>query len=403
MTRKVRGPVVDLDRPHAVVAGLDSMQGLQTARILAARGIPVIGTSEQRKHPAARSRSCQRVVIAETDDQLISELERLGSSLTRKAVLFPCKDGIVRAVSKSRDRLSSAYEIVLPPHDIVEMLMDKDRFAAYAEAHGYSIPLTRKVSNRAEFEESVRDLRYPCVIKPAYRSPTWAANTVEKAFLAGDEAQLRSVYDRCSAWSERLIIQQWVRGDESDLFSCNVYYTRRGEPAVTFVARKLRQWPVDTGQSSLGEECRNDAVLDVTLDLFGRIGYSGLGYLEVKIDPTDDELYIIEPNVGRPTGRSAIAEAGGVELLYTMYCDAVGLPLPEARRQIYRGVKWIHIRRDLQSAVVKWRRGDLTIGGWWASIRGPKTFAVFSLRDPLPFWLDIWDTILLVVRGRRFS
>ena len=40
-----------------------------------------------------------------------------------------------------------------------------------------------------------------------------------------------------------------------------------------------------------------------------------LGYVEAKRDVRTGRHYLIEPNIGRPTGRSAIAEAGGVELL----------------------------------------------------------------------------------------
>jgi D-aspartate ligase len=56
-------------------------------------------------------------------------------------------------------------------------------------------------------------------------------------------------------------------------------------------------------------------------------------------------------DIGRPTGRSTIAEAGGVELRYTMYCDALGWSLPENRVRTYKGVKWIYVREDLQSAL----------------------------------------------------
>ncbi len=403
MIKRWRRTKVDTGRPFAVIAGIDSMQGLQTARILAARGIPVIATTKQKRHHATRSNACLRVLVAETDDQLISELEQLGASLTDKAVLFPCNDGNVRAISKARHKLSASYEIVLPPHDVLEMLMDKDTLYEYAEENGYPIPVTRTVASRSDFERAIAEMRYPCVIKPPFRSNAWTSHTVEKAFLARDEAEARRVYERCSGWSDQLIVQQWVQGAESNLYSCNVYYTRSGEPAATFVARKLRQWPVDTGQSSLGEECRDDRVRDVTLDLFGRLGYAGLGYLEVKRDSSDGEIYIIEPNIGRPTGRSAIAEGGGVELLYTMYCDALGLPLPQSRQQTYGGVKWIHLRRDLQASFVKWRRGDLTVRDWWTSVRGPKVYAVFSLRDPLPFLYDILDTIRIAIRGRDLS
>jgi predicted ATP-grasp superfamily ATP-dependent carboligase len=97
----------------------------------------------------------------------------------------------------------------------------------------------------------------------------------------------------------------------------------------------------------------------------------------------------VEPNIGRPTGRSAIAEAGGVELVYTAYCDLAGLPLPENRTQMYRGAKWISFRRDFQSAWFYWRRGDLTLRDWARSWRGKKVDAIFSWRDPAPFLYDM--------------
>jgi hypothetical protein len=99
---------------------------------------------------------------------------------------------------------------------------------------------------------------------------------------------------------------------------------------------------------------------------------------------------IIEPNVGRPTGRSAIAEAGGVELLHTAYCDIAGLPLPEAREQRYVGAKWIDLRRDVQAAMVARRQGALSLAEWARWMRGgPKAHAIWSARDPKPFLVDL--------------
>ena len=117
----------------------------------------------------------------------------------------------------------------------------------------------------------------------------------------------------------------------------------------------------------------------------------------MKRDSLTDEYFIVEPNIGRPTGRSAIAEAGGVELLYTMYCDAVGLPLPANRTQSYKGVKWIHIRFDMQAAIYAWWYGDLTFLEWWRSIRGPKGYALLSWRDPMPFLSSLIELTRLLL------
>jgi D-aspartate ligase len=109
----------------------------------------------------------------------------------------------------------------------------------------------------------------------------------------------------------------------------------------------------------------------------------------MKRDHRTGRHYIIEPNIGRPTGRSAIAERAGVDLLYTQYCDVTGRPLSENREQRYVGATWVDLRRDVLSAAYHRRRGELSVAEWVRSLRGPKAHAVLSLSDPLPFVLEI--------------
>jgi D-aspartate ligase len=403
-----RKPMRPTDRsPHAIVVGLDSFTGLQTARILHRRSIPVIGVASDPGHFCCRTRVCERVVVAGTNAiNLIRTLEDLAAQLPGKAVLVPCADESVSLISQHRQRLEKYYYVQLPDPEIVEMLMDKIGFYTYAQGAGLSIPLTFLLHNRSEAERAARKLTYPCVLKPSKKSRTWQQNTNIKAFKIASAEELLATYERCADWAEVLIVQQWIEGTDANLYSCNCYFGSDGDPLVTFIARKLRQWPPETGTSCLGEEVRNDIVLQESIRLFRGVNYRGLGYVEMKRDQRTGLHYIIEPNIGRPTGRSAIAEAGGVELLYTMYCDAVGWPLPANREQKYTGAKWIYWRKDIQSALYYWRRGDLTLREWWQSWRGRKFSAVFSWSDPVPFLLDLFGTIRLLIgtgesQGRR--
>ncbi|MGH2427398.1 MAG: carboxylate--amine ligase [Candidatus Limnocylindria bacterium] len=386
-------------RPAAVVVGLDCITGLQTARILARRKVPVVGIAARRDHFCARTRACEEIIAAETSGEgLLRALERLGPRLGERAVLFPCTDLSVLTISRGRERLSDWYHVLLPDAEVVEVLMDKVRFVAYAQQQGLPIPATFVLRGRQDAEAAAAEMRYPGVMKPALKTPAWQAATKAKAFKVHDAAEMLSVYDRCSAWTDVLLAQQWIAGGEEQLYSCNCYFDARSEPIVTFVARKIRQWPPETGTSCLGEEVRNDVVLRETIRLFRACHYRGLGYVEMKRDARTGEHFIVEPNVGRPTGRSAIAEAGGVELLYAAYCDATGRPLPDRLKQRYGTVKWIYLRHDLQAALHHWRRGELSLRGWWRSIRGRKVDAVFSWADPVPFIADCWNAARLVLR-----
>ena len=375
---------------HAVVVDLQSMAGLQAARILAQRDIPVIGVGNSPDDAFCRTRVCERVLFTNTtSEDLIDTLETLGSELSERAVLILCADEAVTLVSRHRARLEAYFHIALPDHDTVETLMEKESFFRFAQEHGLAIPPTYILESRADAEEAARELSFPCVLKPSARYAAWTRNVGHKAFRVESPDNLLSLYDRVASFAPKLIAQEWVEGGEGNLFSCNAYFDATSQPLATFVARKIRQWPVETGVSALGEEVRNDEVLAETIRVFQAADFHGLAYLEMKRDDRTGRMYIIEPNVGRATGRSAIAEAGGVELLQAMYCDVLGLPLPADLEQRYTGVKWIHLRWEFQAACVQWWNGTLSLRQWWRDRRGPKAYAVFSWSDPLPFWLAL--------------
>ena len=381
---------LDNQQPYAIVIGLDGMNGLQAARVLARRQVPVIAIAKDPRHHISRTRVCEKILFANTEnEEFLETLEMLGPKLKQKAVLFPCNDMNVAIVSRHRKRLEPWYHTVLPSHDVVEMLMNKVSFYAYAERQGVPTPRTFTIENRADAEQAGQELIFPCMFKPQARSSEWDEHSPFKAYKVGSAEELLALYDRYHQWAEVLIAQQWIEGPDANLYSCNCYFDSNSQPVATFVARKIRQWPPRTGKSCLGVECRNDVVLNAAIHLFKGVNYRGLGYLEMKRDERSGEFYVVEPNIGRPTGRGTIAEAGGVELLYTMYCDALGWPLPANLEQQYTGIKWIYLRRDFQSALYYWRRGELSLKEWYRSVRGRKAYALFSWTDPGPFLADL--------------
>lgn len=393
---------LDEARAAAIVVGLDCITGLQTARILARRGVPVIGVATDATHFATRTRAARAVMEAPTaQPELIDALVALGPSLRRRAVIYPCTDASVLNVARHRERLAPWYHVVLPETALLTSLMDKVQFLAVAERCGIRVPATRVLRSRADAERAACELPFPCIFKPDLKTPLWIANSAKKVHRAATGDELLRLYDTYGRFAREFIVQQWIDGGDDTLFSCYVYYDRLSRPVCSFVARKVRQWPPHTGTSSLGEEVRNDVVREMALRLFGSVAYRGLGYIEVKRDPRTGEHFAIEANPGRPTGRSAIVEAGGVELLHTMYCETLGLPLPAALEQRYVGAKWIYFRQDIRSAFYYWRRGELSLREFAASWRGRKVDAVFAWGDPVPFVADFTRLAVPLMRRIR--
>jgi predicted ATP-grasp superfamily ATP-dependent carboligase len=391
-------------RAPAVIIGLDCLPGIQTARILAENGVPVIGIARDPSHPFSHTNTCDAIRFTTLGaDELVSVLEVISAKFDQKAVLYPCTDHSVLLVSRNREVLQGRYHIALPKSETLEMLMDKSRFLLFAQEHGLPVPKTFFLRTPADAIAASEQIPFPCIMKPAFKTSNWEKNAAGvKVYLLSSAQEFLATYDRCCSWAESIVAQEWVRGKDSDLYSCNCYFDANSKPVVTFVARKLRQNPPILGVSAYGEECRNDTILTQTLELFTKVRLRGLGYLEMKRDADTGQYRIIEPNIGRPTGRSAIAEAGGVPLIYSMYCDLAGLPLPAHREQTYKGAKWIYFKKDLASSWYYWKKGELTFMQWVRSLRGRKHDAVFSWTDPMPFLLDWWTPIRdLLRRGKQ--
>ena len=113
-------PFREFAKPYAVVVGLDDgTTGLQTARILARRKVPVVGIAGNPRHFCCFTNACKKIIYSSTvTDELIGTLERIGPHFKQKPVLFPCQDQNVLLVSRNREHLSKWYHLMLPVHPI---------------------------------------------------------------------------------------------------------------------------------------------------------------------------------------------------------------------------------------------------------------------------------------------
>ncbi|MEK8023469.1 MAG: carboxylate--amine ligase [Candidatus Hydrogenedentota bacterium] len=395
--------ILDKEKPCGIVLGMENETGLQTARLLAWRGVPVVGVVKDPTTWACRTNTPRRIIRTDIDagnDAMTRALVEFGSTLTRKAVLFPAWDETVHIISRDRAVLAPYFHIAVPPHDMLEMLTDKSLFHRHAQKNGFLVPRTFHISSREDAEKILDEARFPCILKPSVKTAVWLESYFGiKAHRISTRDEFLGIYDQCRDMAENFIVQEWVSGGDDSLYSFIGYFDARSKPLATFVSKKLRQWPPGIGNTSLGQECRDDVVLREGLRLFtGVPGFHGLGYLEMKRDDRTGEYFVIEANIGRGTGRSMLAEDCGVELLLTKYCDKAGLPLPENRTQRHTGRKWIQTVSDIRASFYMWKWGELTIPEWIRSIRGSKTHAIFSWRDPMPALAYVFGKVILLLR-----
>lgn len=377
--------------PPLVLFGSDCLTGLQTARILWRKKVPVLGVANDPGSAYCRTRAVIRTVPAsEIQDDAQPLLKMLHAQYGVRPVALACTDEFVWWMNDHREAIGEYADFLLPPSSALRLLADKASFYRHAMAHGLPVPETRFVTHTKELEAAGREMTFPLVLKPARRSPEWMeASGGFKVRRVENAAELRHTGPALCAAAGELILQTWVRGPDANMHSLYVWLDRQSHPLIaSIVAKKIRQWPPDVGVGSLAVETQVDEVVRTGLGILQELGYAGPGSLQFKQDEVSGKFYVIEMNTRTPLN-FPLCEACGVEATYTGYCAAAGLPLPANRTVTRPGSKWICWKTDLPSAYAHWKRGDLTVREWMASLRGPKWSADLQFDDLMPLLADL--------------
>ena len=116
------------------------------------------------------------------------------------------------------------------------------------------------------------------------------------------------------------------------------------------------------------------------------IDFYGIAEVEFMMDPRDRKYKLIEVNP-RVWGWHTLAIAAGVDFPYLLYQDMIGEQLEIGLPSNH--VKWVRLTTDLPTVFLEIAKGNMKISDYVASMRGKKTDAVLSLKDPLPFIAEI--------------
>ena len=313
----------------AVIPGLQQITALNTVRSLAKMQIPVVGIASNQTHPCTKTRLAEKVFCRNINSHdLIYTLIELGRRFDKKAFLLPTSDPQVLLISENRDILSPYYQMALPSKDVVEMLLHKDKFSHYAMEKNLPIPKTLILSRVSSLKKMPEEIPLPCILKPYDKTKEWRKHFPNnKILFIRDREELKTVLTDIFRWMERVVVQEWIEGEDDAVFFCLMYFDENSKPVAAFGGRKVRQWPPYTGNTAVAEACYVQEVMHQSIQLFKAVKYHGIGSVEYKLDRRSCKYRIMEPTVGRPNLQSYLSVAGGVNLIYIAYCDKCNVPM----------------------------------------------------------------------------
>jgi predicted ATP-grasp superfamily ATP-dependent carboligase len=373
-----------------VVLGL-SVTGLGTVRALRAEGVTVYGASLSSREPGSRSRYCRVVdVSGKADDALCDWLVAHARSLDDPPVVFPTSDRLALLLARERERLARSCRLWSNKARDLEALIDKRSLYALAESVGLPVPPTL-VDPTAE---TVRDWcsRHPgpYLVKPAYVGQPDAAMT-KKNLVVATTAEVLAFLEERSGAGRGLMVQRVLRGGDGAIFDCYGYCGSDGRVRVLASHRRIRQYPPDFGITCYGEiptvaaPAVQARLFAQTRRLLTHSRYHGIFGIEWLQDRASGELYLLDFNA-RPFYTIGHLDDCGLNLPALAYRDLCGdAEAATVEEPALDHLYWVDLWRDAASFNRKRKQGELGFGSWLSSVGRSRSFALWRMRDPMPF------------------
>jgi len=370
-----------------VILRLDHHSALGITRSLGRLGIPVYGVHTKEGAPASPSRYCRRAFVWDLDAvpaaESVSFLMGLARKIGGRPILLPSNDETALFVAENAEALQHSFAFPRNSAVLVRTLFEKQSMFLLAKEVGIPTPETAFPYSRADVVRFCETARFPVVLK-ASDGITVARRTGKKMVIVRSAEELLKNYEEMAdAENPDLILQEYIPGDDSSVWMFNGYFDENSECLIGFTGRKIHQYPVYTGMTSLGICLQNKEVDDLTRRFMKSIGYRGILDIGYRYDARDQQYKVLDinPRVGA-TFRLFVAE-NGMDVVRAMYLSMTGQPVPPS--SVHEGRKWIVENMDLISTANYFRDGKLNVSTWLRSLRDIEECAWFARDDLKPF------------------
>jgi predicted ATP-grasp superfamily ATP-dependent carboligase len=318
---------------------------------------------------------------AATGEELRDRL--LAAPLIEGAVLFPVDDPAALFVADHADELGRRFRLPAQPPGLARSLADKRRLARLAAAAGVPTPGSVAVGSPEEAAAFLADHGLPVVVKAGDPISLHRQEGATSVTVAQTEEEFHQAVAHLLEGPEpNVLLQEHIPGDPSTVWMVNAYLDRQGQCGFAGVGRKLRQYPVGRGATTLGVTEDNDEALGTALSLLSFAGYRGIVDMGLRFDERDGQYKVLDVNPRVGATFRLFSAADGTDVVRAMYLDLTGCPVPSPVAAT--GRHWWNEPWDLAGALGEWRAGRLDASAYLASLRAVDETALYARDDPAP-------------------
>jgi predicted ATP-grasp superfamily ATP-dependent carboligase len=361
---------------------------LGAARQLADAGHEVLVTSPRRLAMAAVSRAAARRMHGPASTDADAFLAHLDATVRRHrpGMILPVGAAACGLLSRHRDRWPGVA-VVLPPSDVMDRALDKRSMLALATELGIAVPRTEEPADDADLERAGAIVGYPLVIKAPLEGRTGVAYVDEAAGLMSAVAAYRERYGLPAGTMP--LLQQRIVGPGLGVFATY----QAGRLRRVMAHRRLREFPVNGGESTCCELVDDPALRDAGRRVLDALGWHGVAMVEFKRNHADGRDYLMEVNP-KLWGSLDLALAAGADFPLDLVRIASGETLPDLGTPDGPMRLCWPLGNDLLHLLTRPRGAPGVLRDWFGGAR-----TNLRLSDPLPHLVELATTLGRVARG----
>lgn len=294
-------------------------KALAVTRSLGQRGIKVTVGESNRLVTTFFSKYCEkRLTYRNATESPEGFLEDILAELARNkyTMLLPLEDQTMALCAGRREEIEQYTTLPIPDQETLLLARDKALVTRRALSLGIPCPKTFFFSSLDEVKASLSQINLPVIIKPRLSHGSIGIRVVrEREHLLQNFQAVHEAYPFP-------LIQEVIPPDGAGR-GVAVLYNKKNELRAAFAYRRLREFPVRGGPSTLRESIRDEELVAMAKKLMESFDWFGVAMVEFKQDLRDNSVKLLEINP-RFWGSLQLAIASGVDfphLLYRMVVD----------------------------------------------------------------------------------
>jgi D-aspartate ligase len=361
-------------------------------RSLGRLNVPVYAVASDPDTSSFYSRYCRGKFVLNIDttpeEKSLQFLLDLSKKIGGRPILIPTDDGAASFVEDHAEALRSAFHFQDQLPGLVNSLNSKKEMYFLAKKHGLPTPEAAFPQSRADVLNFLPGATFPIMLKAIYGSQLWDASG-QKMFIVRSEAELLEKYDQLEDLANpNLMLQEYIPGGDDTIWMFDGYFNNQSDCLFAITGKKIRQYPISRGSTSLGICLQSETVERATIEFMKKVGYQGIVDIGYRYDARDGIYKVLDINPRIGSSFRLFVSDNGMDVARALYADFTGQPVEPGRLQ--EGRKWVVEDQDLASSVDYYKNNRLKIGEWLSSFQGVEEAAYFAFDDLWPCVMRGW-------------